>query len=348
MRKFDYMKFEKSGWDSETLGLIAQIHEFKGRQEMFLKQKPDVLSNLVKIAKIQSTEYSNKIEGIVTTDKRIRELCSDSTEPVNRDEEEIMGYRDVLNTIHESYEFIPLKSSYILQLHRDLFKYSERSIGGVYKNTQNYIVEIGNDGNARTRFTPLEPYETPDAVERLCESFNRSIDSCVVDPLILIPIFVNDFLCIHPFSDGNGRMSRLLTTLLLYRCDYFVGKYISIERKIENTKSAYYSALKKSNANWLEGKNTYTPFIKYMLKIILSAYRDFESRVDIFGKNKSAYTSVGSAVNEKIGKFTKNDIVELVPSYSRASIENSLKRLTDEGIITRHGNGKNTFYTRNN
>lgn len=344
---FDYLGFEKSQWDSEILGLVAQIHEFKGRQEMFLKQKPAVLDNLVKIAKIQSTEYSNKIEGIITTDSRIRQLCSDSTEPMNRDEEEIMGYRDVLNTIHESYEFIPLKSSYILQLHRDLFKYSERSIGGVYKAAQNYIVETGNDGNSRTRFTPLEPYETPDAVKRLCESFNRAIDSGAVDPLVLIPIFVNDFLCIHPFSDGNGRMSRLLTTLLLYRNGYFVGKYISIEKKIENTKSAYYSALKKSNANWREGKNSYTSFIKYMLKMILSAYKDFENRVDILGENGSAYDSVRKAINEKIGKFTKKDIIEFVPSYSKASIENSLKKLVDEGIITRHGKGKTTFYTRN-
>lgn len=194
------MKFQGSQWDSEILGLVAQIHEFKGRQELFLRQKPDVLDNLVEIAKIQSTEASNKIEGIVTTDVRIKQLCSDKTEPMNRDEEEIMGYRDVLNTIHESYEFIPVRSSYILQLHRDLFKYSEKSIGGRYKNAQNYIVETGNDGQSRTRFIPLEPYETPEAVDRLCEGFNKAMDSCVVDPLVLIPIFINDFFVYSPIQ----------------------------------------------------------------------------------------------------------------------------------------------------
>ena len=229
MRAFNYDNLRNISWDSEILGLVAQIHEYKGRQELFLRQKPAVLDRLVEIAKVQSTEASNKIEGIVTTSTRVKQLCDDKTTPRNRDEEEIMGYRDVLNTIHESYEYIPLKSSYILQLHRDLYQYSDKSVGGRFKTTQNYVAETRPDGTQLVRFMPLEPYETPEAIDAICDSFNRAIDGCVIDPLVLIPIFINDFLCIHPFNDGNGRMSRLLTTLLLYRCGYVVGKYIKID-----------------------------------------------------------------------------------------------------------------------
>lgn len=346
MRTFNYATLKDHQWDSEILGLVAQIHEFKGRQELYLKQKPAALDKLIEIAKIQSTEASNKIEGIVTTSTRIQQLCMDKTTPRNRDEEEIMGYRDVLNTIHESYEYIPIRSSYILQLHRDLYKYSEKSIGGRYKNTQNVIAETAPDGTQTVRFMPLDPYETPGAIDAICESFNQVIDSCVIDPLVLIPIFINDFLCIHPFNDGNGRMSRLLTTLLLYRCGYVVGRYISIESKIEKTKSKYYDVLEQCGIDWHEGNNNPNPFIKYLLGIILSTYRDFESRINLTDDKIPALEQVRNAINEKIGKFTKSEIMELVPTIGKASIENSLKSLVEENFIERHGKGKATFYTR--
>lgn len=346
MRIFNYSTLKEHQWDSEILGLVAQIHEFKGRQELYLKQKPAALDKLIEIAKIQSTEASNKIEGIITTSTRIQQLCMDKTTPKNRDEEEIMGYRDVLNTIHESYDYIPVRSSYILQLHRDLYKYSEKSIGGRYKNTQNVIAETAPDGTQNVRFMPLDPYETPGAIDAICESFNQVIDSCVIDPLVLIPIFINDFLCIHPFPDGNGRMSRLLTTLLLYRCGYVVGRYISIESKIEKTKSKYYDVLEQCGTNWHEGNNNPNPFIKYLLGIILSAYRDFEGRIHLTDDKIPALEQVRNAVNEKIGKFTKREIMELVPTIGKASIENSLKSLVEENFIERHGKGKATFYTR--
>ena len=346
MRTFDYSKLQSQQWDSEILGLVAQIHEFKGRQELYLKQKPAVLDKLIDIAKVQSTEASNKIEGIVTTNTRVHQLCMEKTTPKNRDEEEIMGYRDVLNTIHENYEYIPIRASYILQLHRDLYKYSERGIGGRFKNTQNYVAATHLDGREEILFTPLAPYETPDAIDDICDNFNRSIDACTIDPLVLIPIFINDFLCIHPFNDGNGRMSRLLTTLLLYRCGYVVGRYISLESKIEKTKSKYYDVLNQCGDGWHENKNDPTPFIKYLLSIILSAYRDFEGRVDLFDEKLPALELVRKAVSQKIGKFTKSEIMELVPSIGKASVENSLKKLIEEGAIQRHGKGKSTFYTR--
>ena len=346
VRKFDYMKLADRLWDGEVVSYIAKIHECKGRQELFTRQKPVELERLIEIARVQSTEASNKIEGIVTTSTRIKQLMNEKTTPKSRDESEIVGYRDVLNTIHESYEYIPIRASYILQLHRDLYKYSGKDIGGRFKNTQNIIAETKADGTQVVRFTPLPPYETPAAIDAICESFNQVIDSCVIDPLVLIPVFIHDFLCIHPFNDGNGRMSRLLTTLLLYRCGYMVGRYISIESKIEKTKSNYYDALEKSGIDWYEENNDPSPFIKYILGIILASYRDFESRMSLVDEKLPAIEQVRMAIKEKIGKFTKSEIMELVPAVGKASVENSLKKLTEEGFIERHGKGKSTFYTR--
>ena len=348
MRDFNYGKLRNIKWDNEVLGLVAQIHEYKGKQTLFLKQKPATLEKLVEIAKIQSTEASNKIEGIVTTAVRIKQLCDQKTTPRNRDEEEISGYRDALSLIHESYEYIPIKSSYILQLHQVLYRYSQRGIGGRFKNTQNYITEIKESGEQIVRFMPLDPFETPTAIEKMCESFNRETDACEIDPLILIPAFIVDFLCVHPFNDGNGRMSRLLTTLLLYRAGYVVGKYVSLESKIEKTKESYYKALEKSDINWNREENDITPFIKYILGTVLAAYRDFEQRVILVEDKSSAIDLVRNAVNNTIGKFTKSDIMELVPSVGKTSVENSLKILIEEGVIGRDGKGKATFYFRKN
>ena len=348
MRDFNYGKLRNIKWDNEVLGLVAQIHEYKGKQALFLKQKPATLEKLVEIAKIQSTEASNKIEGIVTTAVRIKQLCDQKTTPRNRDEEEISGYRDALSLIHESYEYIPIKSSYILQLHQVLYRYSQRGIGGRFKNTQNYITEIKESGEQIVRFMPLDPFETPTAIEKMCESFNRETDACEIDPLILIPAFIVDFLCVHPFNDGNGRMSRLLTTLLLYRAGYVVGKYVSLESKIEKTKESYYKALEKSDINWNREENDLTPFIKYILGTVLAAYRDFEQRVILVEDKASAIDLVRNAVNNTIGKFTKGDIMELVPSVGKTSVENSLKILIEEGVIGRDGKGKATFYFRKN
>lgn len=348
MREFNYGKLRNIKWDNEVLGLVAQIHEYKGKQTLFLKQKPATLEKLVEIAKIQSTESSNKIEGIVTTAVRIKQLCDQKTTPRNRDEEEISGYRDALSLIHESYEYIPIKSSYILQLHQVLYRYSQRGIGGRFKNTQNYITEIKESGEQIVRFMPLDPFETPTAIEKMCESFNRETDACEIDPLILIPAFIVDFLCVHPFNDGNGRMSRLLTTLLLYRAGYVVGKYVSLESKIEKTKESYYKALEKSDINWNREENDLTPFIKYILGTVLAAYRDFEQRVILVEDKASAIDLVRNAVNNTIGKFTKSDIMELVPSVGKTSVENSLKILIEEGVIGRDGKGKATFYFRKN
>ncbi len=346
MRNFDYISLSRRTWDSEIIGLVAQIHEYKGRQELYLKQKPAELDRLIEIAKVQSTEASNEIEGIRTTNTRLMQLVKDKTTPRNRDEEEIMGYRDVLNTIHENFEYIPVTSNYILQLHRDLYKYSHKSIGGIFKNTQNYISATDANGQEFVLFTPLAPYETPSAIEAICESYNHMIDMKEVDILLLIPAFIHDFLCIHPFNDGNGRMSRLLTTLLLYRSGYVIGRYISLESKIAKNKSLYYDALEQCQKGWHENTEDPTSFIKYLLQTILSAYRDFEERVSMVDEKLPAIETVRRAVYNKIGKFTKSEVMELCPTLSKASVENSIKQLVEKGLLIKHGTGRSTFYTR--
>lgn len=346
MRTFNYTSLKDKKWDNEIIAYVAQIHEHRAKQELFLKQKPQELERLVEIAKVQSTESSNEIEGIRTTNTRLKQLVSEKTTPKNRDEEEIAGYRDVLNVIHESYEYIPITLNYILQLHKMLYSHSPKAIGGNFKNVQNYISGTDVNGKSYTIFTPLSPFETPIAIENICEEFNKAIAENEVDPLILIPIFIHDFLCIHPFLDGNGRMSRLLTTLLLYRCGYLVGKYISLEAKIAKNKNLYYYSLEQSQKDWEVGKDNPESFIKYLLGTIISAYRDFEERVDIVSSNVSAIEMVKKAISSIIGKFTKAQLVELCPSLSVKSVESSLKKLVDENALEKHGAGKNTYYTK--
>lgn len=348
MRAFDYSRLQNCTIDTEVLGFISKIREYKGRQTLYVHQKKDKLEKLVEIAKIQSTESSNKIEGIVTTEVRIKQLLADKTSPRNRDEKEIMGYRDVLNIIHENFEYIPLTSNYILQLHKYLYQYASPDFGGKFKNVQNYIVAALPDGTSRTLFTPLSPVETPEAVQNLCETFNRAMDAGEIEPLLLIANFIKDFLCIHPFNDGNGRMSRLLTTLLLYRSGFVVCKYISLEKKIEKTKDVYYDVLETSSENWNDGLNDNTPFVKYLLGIILSAYRDFEERLNLIDEKLSAKQAVETVIKNRIGKFTKSDIQEECPAFARQTIEKALKELCDNGMIEKKGSGRASFYVRKN
>ena len=346
MRTFNYSLIKDNKWDSELLGLIAAIYKEAGKQEMYLKQKPQELEKLVEIAKIQSTEASNAIEGIVTTNTRIRQLMEEKTTPRNRDEKEIAGYRDVLGIIHESFDAIPITQNYILQLHKILFSHLGNPAAGKTKTVQNYISATFPDGHTETLFIPLAPFETPEALDRICEEYNRVIGNAELEPLIAIPVFIHDFLCIHPFNDGNGRMSRLLTTLLLDRSGFYVGKYISLEAKIAKHKDLYYDALSASQNGWHEGSNDPVPFIKYLLGTILAAYRDFEDRFALVEVKRSALDMVRLAAQYKIGRFTKQDIRELCPSLSISSIEGSLRKLVDNGEIKREGNGKSTFYYR--
>ncbi|MBE5934250.1 MAG: Fic family protein [Lachnospiraceae bacterium] len=346
MRMFNYSAIKNQKWDSEILSLIAAIYKEAGKQEMCLKQRPEELEKLVEIAKVQSTEASNAIEGIVTTSTRIKQLVEEKTTPKNRDEQEIAGYRDVLNIIHESFDAIPITQNYILQLHKILYSHMNNPMAGRTKSVQNYISATYPDGHVETLFTPLAPYDTPEALDRICEEYNRVIGNMEIEPLIAIPIFIHDFLCIHPFNDGNGRMSRLLTTLLLYRNGFYVGKYISLEAKIANNKDLYYESLSEAQNGWHEGSEDVVPFIKYLLGTVLAAYKDFEERFELVETKLPALETVRRATLNKIGRFTKQDICELCPSLSISSIEGSLRKLVASGELKREGSGKRTCYFR--
>ena len=271
---------------------------------------------------------------------------TEKTTPRNRDEQEIAGYRYVLDEIHQNYEYIPITPNYILQLHRDLYRFTGLSIGGHYKISQNQIVSTDSAGTEHIIFTPLDPFVTPYALEAICEQYNAVVSSGQMDALLIIPIFIHDFLCIHPFNDGNGRMSRLLTTLLLYRSGYVVGRYVSIEKKIADSKMLYYDALNQCQEGWYDGNDAPTPFVRYLLQMVIAAYRDFEDRISIVETQKKAIDQVRLAVNMKIGRFTKSEIQELCPDIGRASVENSLSELVREGFIIRKGSGRGTYYIR--
>lgn len=349
MRQFDYRKKWEKLLMPKTVSYLAQIHEFKGEQTLFIEAQKDTLTQLVKIARIQSTEASNKIEGIYTSDERLKALVQDSTRPRTRNEREIAGYRDVLNTIHESYDYIPLKPSMILQLHRDLFKFEGYDIGGKYKAADNIIEEEDDKGNKFVRFQPMPAWETPEAMDILCDAFDTALATEQIDPLLLIPMFVLDFLCVHPFNDGNGRMSRLLTLLLMHRSGYIVGKYISIEKLIEKTKEEYYESLQQSSFGWYEEQNDYEPFVHYMLGIIVAAYREFSSRVRLLTTEKMSKSErVREIIRGTVGTITKSEILERCPDISQMTVQRALAELLETEQIVKIGGGRYTKYTWNN
>lgn len=348
MRNYSY----KNKWQKllipEIVSLLTQIHEYKGEQTLFIEAKADTLTQLVEVAKIQSTEASNKIEGIYTSDDRLKSLVTNKTTPRTRNEQEIAGYRDVLATIHENHDYIPVKPSIILQLHRDLYKFSGKSIGGKYKGSDNVIEEEDEAGNRRVRFQPLSAFETPGAIDEICAAFDEMMAKNEADPLLLIPMFVLDFLCIHPFNDGNGRMSRLLTLLLLYRAGYIVGKYISIEKVIEQTKETYYEALQNSSAHWHEGDNDYIPFVQYTLAVIVAAYREFSSRVKLISSNDlSKPERIREIIKETLGTITKTEIMKKCPDISQVTVQRALNDLLKSGEILKIGGGRYTTYMWN-
>lgn len=331
--------------DPEILRSLTALYEYKGKQALYLEARPDVLASLCEFAKIQSTGASNQIEGIFTSDKRLSEIVANHAKPQNRDEQEIAGYRDVLALIHESHDYIDVTPNVILQLHSLLHRHSGHSFAGHWKDSDNAIVERRTDGSEFARFRPAPAAATPHAIEQLCAGYNRAVSESVLDPLVLIPRFILDFTCIHPFADGNGRMSRLLTLLLLYRAGFIVGKYVSIEGEINRTKDAYCDALQRSSLGWNEGAADYAPFVGYTLGVVLAAYRDFESRVEsVIGTGASKPERVRKVLAGKAGKVTKSDIVRECPDISLTTIERALHDLLSRGEIEKVGAGRATGY----
>ena len=343
MQQFDYSITPDSLRQDSVTSLLLEARECKGRQVVLENVKPDILGSLLEQAKFASTEASNRIEGIVTTQARLKGLMQGSTAPKNRSEAEIAGYRDMLELIHEQHDYIDVKPSVILQLHRDLFAHTNLSFGGAWKTADNQIVSRAADGTMHVRFQPTSAFETPAAVEQLCETYRNTIAQGVVDPLLASVRFIFDFVSIHPFNDGNGRMSRLLTVLLLERCGYLVPQYISIEKLIEGNKELYYEALGNSSAGWQDGTNDEAPFVRYMLGTIIAAYRELFGRVEQTGSGSKA-DRIDVLFARSIGKVTKADIREACPDISVSTIERELKRLLDAGAIYKVGAGRSTGY----
>ena len=347
MRNFDYITNPAKLLTPEIVQMVGSIHEHKGKQELFLEANIDELKTLLEVALIQSTGASNRIEGIFTSDKRLEELVSQKAEPRNRSEQEIAGYREVLATIHESYEYITPRPTIILQLHRDLYSYSQGNIDGTYKNSDNVIAETDAEEHQKARFIPVPAFQTAEAIDELCAHFLEAWEANLIDKLILIPMFILDFLCIHPFNNGNGRMSRLLTLLLFYKAGYIVGKYVSMEMLIEKSKETYYEALQASSFGWHEGENSYKPFVKYYLGIMLKAYNEFENRVEhLKYHNLSKPDRIKAVIDNKVGKITKKEIMELCPDISKVTVERTLTDLVKSGYIAKVGAGPSTGYVR--
>ena len=277
----------------------------------------------------------------------MEELVSQKAEARNRSEQEIAGYREVLSTIHEGYEHINPRPNIILQLYRDLYSYSQGSAGGSYKNSDNVIAETDAEGHQKARFILVPALQTAEAMKELCTRFLEAWEADRIDKLVLIPMFILDFLCIHPFNDGNGRMSRLLTLLLFYKAGYIVGKYVSMEMLIEKTKETYYEALQASSTGWHEGENSYEPFVKYYLGIMLKAYNEFESRVEhLKHRSLSKPDRIKAVIDNKVGKITKKEIMELCPDISKITVERTLTNLVKSGYIAKVGAGPSTGYVR--
>ena len=347
MRDFDFIVSPAKLLTPEIVQMVSSIYEHKGKQELFLEANVDELKTLLEVALIQSTGASNRIEGIFTSDKRLEELVSQKAEPRNRSEQEIAGYREVLSTIYEGYEYINPRPNIILQLHRDLYSYSQGGAGGSYKNSDNVIAETDAEGHQKARFIPVPAFQTAEAMEELCARFLEAWEADRIDKLVLIPMFILDFLCIHPFNDGNGRMSRLLTLLLFFKAGYIVGKYVSMEMLIEKTKETYYEALQASSTGWHEGENSYEPFVKYYLGIMLKAYNEFESRVEhLKHRSLSKPDRIKAVIDNKVGKITKKEIMELCPDISKITVERTLTNLVKSGYIAKVGAGPSTGYVR--
>lgn len=328
------------------LRTVRLLGEYKGKQDLFAQQIPQSLETLRQAAMIHSTESSNRIEGVTAPLARIKALVADKTSPRNRSEQEIAGYRDVLNTIHGNYPHIPVTGNVILQLHRDLFRFTD-SPGGRWKMTDNEITETRADGTSFVRFQPLAAVATLSAMEDLNTDFKRLWQSEEVEKLLLIPAYVFDFLAIHPFRDGNGRMSRLLTLLLLYKAGYEVGRYISLEKLIEDSKESYYDALHKSSHGWHEGGHNLTYWTEYFLGVLIAGYREFEQRVGELTATRGAKTQmILDSLRGLPEKFRVSELVNACPNISLAMIRKVLDDLKDAGAVVCEGKGRNAVWRK--
>jgi Fic family protein len=340
MKSFDSGFLERQPITQNILQTVRRIAEYRGKQDLFKEQSPQLLETLRLAAIIQSTESSNRIEGITAPLERIKDLVVKKTDPKNRSEQEIAGYRDVLNTIHSNYSNIPFTTGIVLQFHRDLYKFSSGD-GGKWKPVDNEISETQPNGTKFVRFKPVPAFQTPEAMEKLQAQFDALSQKGDIEPLLLIASYVLDFLCIHPFLDGNGRMARLLTLLLLYKAGYEVGRYISLEKMVEETKESYYGTLQQSSQGWHKGKHAILPWWEYFLGVmLLGAYREFEGRVGLVTSRRGSKTEMAlDTIRRFMGDFTIRDVQERCPNIGVDLLRRILREERAAGRLECLGRG---------
>ncbi|MBO2943332.1 Fic family protein [Paenibacillus sp. F411] len=333
-------------WGPTTMNMLQRVAEFKGKQALYFQQSLEILTAMKNVALIQSTESSNRIEKIVVTNKRLTEIVNERVDPVDRSESEIAGYRDVLKVIHESYEHMPVTSNVILQLHRNLLQYATGS-GGSYKMSDNDITEELPSGETIIRFKPVSAFETKQAMQDLVNGFRKRKEEALYPELLLIAIFILDFLSIHPFPDGNGRMARLLTLLLLYQAGYEVGRYISLEKCIEDTKDQYYATLQKSSQGWHEGTNDVRPWVEYFLTMLIEGHQRFEQRMGDLDRGRGWKSrQVEGVIQHLMGDFSVADLLERCPGITGPTIRQVLARMSKKGHIVAITKGRNARWRK--
>ena len=346
MRSFEHGYLADTPISQSLLMVVRSLGEFRGRQMLYNKQSPEVLDTLRRVAMIQSAESSNRIEGITAERARIERSVLKTTKPQNRPEQEIAGYRDVLGIIHANSDSLTLSTNLILDLHRRMHRYVSEK-GGLFKSKDNAIIEIQPDGRKITRFRPVSALQTPKFIEKLIRHLIDTIDSKEADPLLLVASFILDFECIHPFSDGNGRIGRLLTLLLLYQNGYEVGRYIGLERIVEESKESYYEALYKSSQGWHEAKHDLRPWWNYFLGMLTAAYNEFESRVGSITSAKGAKREmVQNTIKNLSPQFKISDVQRLCPGVSYPTIKRALADLSKEGKLRCMGKGRDAQWER--
>ena len=346
LKKFDYQTLNNLQLNNTLINKLTTIYQLRGETSSFEIDYHEELKKLVAVAKIQSTDASNRIEGIYTSDSRLNKIMSDKVEPRDRDEREIAGYRDVLSLIHENYRYMPITKNTILSMHNMLFKYAGDSWGGHFKDINNKIIAKYADGHEEVRFNPPEAFLVPDLIDELCKQYNEAFERGDISPLILSAALVFDFVSIHPFRDGNGRMSRLLMLLTMYRSGFDVSKYISLEKIIEDSKESYYDVLAASSVGWNDNQNDYAPFINYYLGVVVKAYRELIERIGLVHNHKElkADKLILKTLQQQLRPLSRAELVELIPQYSQTTIQRNLKRLKDERKIQSIGKGKNIKY----
>ena len=347
MHKFDYSFLDNGVLPAGLLNITAEIYSLRalsiGKKENFA----DIFTELASIAKVQSVKSSNAIEGIITTDERINEIVNGSSAPLNHNEQEIAGYRDALAEVHTQYAYMDFRQVDILRLHAIMMNIAGYSFAGKYKEIDNDIIEEDKEGRRKIRFHPTSAADTPAEMEQLVLAYAEARDNANINQLLLIPCVILDFLCIHPFRDGNGRISRLLSLLLLYKNDFDAGKYISFEEQINNRKGNYYSALKQSSDGWHENTNDYSAFILEFLTTLYACYKELDKRFAVIGSRKvTKQARVEATVLNSLTPVSKSDICKILPDVSATTIEAVLGRMVASGQLQKLGCGRNTHYIK--